>query len=133
MFGSYIYHGVSHVDSKYLVQNTDLMNILAKYQLSNLHQRRVIGLNSLYCGKLEKRLKPYSDHDLDQTIPNVELVAAIFIYCNLFKFHVPESIRFSARLQKQEQTERHTHVHSIRVSDNYNSCTLQKRTYKIPL
>ena len=37
----------------------------------------------------EKRLNTYSDLDLDPTKPSIELVRAIFIYYNVFKFRVP--------------------------------------------
>ena len=36
-----------------------------------------IGLDSLYCGKWRKISKSHRDLDLDQTMPNVELVRAI--------------------------------------------------------
>ena len=39
-----------------------------------------MGLNSLYCGKWRKTSKSRCDLDLDQTMPNMELVQAIFIY-----------------------------------------------------
>ena len=38
-----------------------------------------IGLDSLYCGKRSKHSKSRRELDLDQTIPNVELVQAIYI------------------------------------------------------
>ena len=47
-----------------------------------------IGLDSLYCGKWRKISKSRRDLDLDWTMPNVELVQAIFIYYNMFKFQV---------------------------------------------
>ena len=56
-----------------------------------LYQSGVIGPDSLYCGKL---LKAYSDLDLDLMMLNIELVRAIFIYYNVFQFHVPRSISF---------------------------------------
>ena len=42
-------------------------------------QSREIRLDSLYCGKWRKILKSRHDLDLDKTMPNVELVRAIFI------------------------------------------------------
>ena len=48
----------------------------------------IIGLDSLYCGKWRKIPKSRHDLDLDQTMPNVELVRAIFKYYNMFKFQV---------------------------------------------
>ena len=38
-----------------------------------------MGLDSLYCGKWRKISKLRRDLDLDRTMPNVELVRAIFI------------------------------------------------------
>ena len=49
-------------------------------------------LDSLYCGKLGKFLNAYSDHDLDWTKLNIELVQAIFIYYNVIQFRVPRAI-----------------------------------------
>ena len=57
-------------------------------QLPNLFQSLDIGLDSLYCGKWRKISKSRRDLDLDRTMPNVELVRAIFIYYNMFKFEV---------------------------------------------
>ena len=37
----------------------------------------------------EKNFKSHSDLDLGPTMPNIELVRDIFIYNNVFKFHVP--------------------------------------------
>ena len=52
------------------------------------------GPDSLYCGKWGKRLKAYSDLDLDPMILNIELIRAIFIYYKVLQFHVPRSISF---------------------------------------
>ena len=38
--------------------------------------------------------KSHSDLDLGPTIPNIELLRAIFIYDNVFQFHVSRSISF---------------------------------------
>ena len=38
-----------------------------------------MGLDSLYCGKWRNNLKSHCHLDLDRTIPNVELVQAIYI------------------------------------------------------
>ena len=38
--------------------------------------------------KCRKISKSRRDLDLDRTMPNVELVRAIFIYYSMFKFHV---------------------------------------------
>ena len=53
-----------------------------------------MGLDSLYCGKWRKISKSRRDLDLDRTMPNVELVRAIFIYYNMFKFQVNWTIIF---------------------------------------
>ena len=53
-----------------------------------------IGLDSLYCGKWSKISKSRHDLDLDQTMPNVELVRAIFKYYNMFKFQWIEPLFF---------------------------------------
>ena len=48
-------------------------------------------LPSMYqsdCGKRRKRSKSCRDLDVGSTIPNIELVSVIFIYYNVFKFHV---------------------------------------------
>ena len=42
--------------------------------------------------KLRKKLRP--DLDLGTAMPNVKLVQVIYIYYNVFKFHVPRSISF---------------------------------------
>ena len=44
--------------------------------------------------KLPILLNSYSDLDLDPMMLNIELVRAIFIYYNVFQFHVPRSISF---------------------------------------
>ena len=70
------------------------MIIHAKYKLPSSYQSRVMGPDSLYCGKWRKILKSRSDLDLGPTMPNIELVRDIFIYSSVFKFHVPRSITF---------------------------------------
>ena len=65
-----------------------MINRHTKSQLPNLCQSRDMGLDSLYCGKWRKISKSHRDLDLDRTMPNVELVQAIFIYYSMFKFHV---------------------------------------------
>ena len=42
----------------------------------------------------EKISKSRSDLDLGRTMPNIELVRDIFIYYNVFQFHVPRLITF---------------------------------------
>ena len=51
-------------------------------------------LDSLYCGKWGEFLNAFSDLDLDPMKLNTELLRAIFIYYNVFQFHVPRSISF---------------------------------------
>ena len=67
------------------------MIIRAKYKLPSLYQSRVMGPDSLYCGKWRKIWKSRSDLDLDPIMPNFELVRDIFIYN---KFHLPRSTAF---------------------------------------
>ena len=64
-----------------------------------------MGLDSLYCGKWRKILKSCPDLDLDQTMPNVELVRAIFIYYYIFKFKLNDPLFFELSCT---QTDRHT-------------------------
>ena len=52
-------------------------------------------INSLYCGKWRKLSK--SRCDLDRTMPNVELIRAISIYYNMFKFQVNRTISASGK------------------------------------
>ena len=61
--------------------------------------------HSLYCGKWRKISRSQHDLDLDRTMPNVELIQAIFIYYNMFKFQVykPQTIKNSkCTIRKQE-------------------------------
>ena len=48
------------------------------------------------------------DLDLDQTMPNVELIQDIFIYYNVFKFQV---------LDQLSQTQRHTTISTLVAVD----------------
>ena len=69
-----------------------------------------MGLDSLYCGKYRKISKSRSDLDLDGTMPNVELVRAIFIYYNMFSsFKSIEPLFFELSCT---QTDRHTRTHT---------------------
>ena len=58
----------------------------------------MLNISLLACIKVELKVngEKFQSHDLDLglTIPNIELVRAIFIYYNIFKFHVPRSISF---------------------------------------
>ena len=64
-----------------------------------------IGPHSLYCGKWKKISKSHCDLDLDQTMPNVELIRAIFIYYNMFKFQVDWTIIFLVIVYTDTQTD----------------------------
>ena len=64
-------------------------------------------------------LKSRRDLDLDRTMPNVELVRAIFIYYNMFEVSSGLShYFFSYRVHRQterhtdRQTDRQTHIHT---------------------
>ena len=67
-----------------------------------------MGLDSLYCGKWRKISKSRRDLDLDRTMPNVELVRAILVYYNMFKFQVGRTIIFLVIVYTDRQTHRHT-------------------------
>ena len=78
-----------------------------------------IGLDSLYCGKWRKISKSHHDLDLDQTMPNVKIVQAIYIYYNMFKFlsgfnhyflsyHETEDRQTDTQLATQTQTDMST-------------------------
>ena len=67
----------------------------------------------LYCGKWGKFLNAYSDLDLDPMKLNIELVRAIFIYYNLFRFRVPRSISFWVIVQKHTHGHKHTHTQRL--------------------
>ena len=58
-----------------------------------------------------KLLNAYSDLDLDPTKLNIELIPAIFIYYNVFRFRVPRSISFEL-LCGHTNTDTHTHTHT---------------------
>ena len=70
--------------------DVELSNVLCKSDNNFITCAKAenIGLDSLYCGKWRKISK--SRFDLDRTVPNVELVRAIFIYryYNMVKFQV---------------------------------------------
>ena len=66
-------------------------------------------LDSLYCGKWRKISKSRRDLDLDQKMPNVELIRAIFIYyniCSSFKWIEPLS--YCVHRHTHRQTDRQT-------------------------
>ena len=68
-------------------------------------QSRDKGLDTLYCRKWRKISKSYRDLDRDQTMPNVELVRAIF--------HILQYVQVSSGLNL------------------YYSCVFGKRNYRV--
>ena len=72
-----------------------------------------IGLDSLYCGKWRKILKSHCDLDLDQTMPNVELIRAILVYYNMFKFQVDWNIIFWVIVYTDRQTHTQTEMSTL--------------------
>ena len=67
-----------------------------------------MGLDSLYCGKWRKISKSRRDLDLDRTMPNVELVRAIFIILQYVQVSRQLNHYFlSYRVHRQ--TDRQTH------------------------
>ena len=56
---------------------------------SQLVPKLVMGPESLYCSKGRKISKSHRDLDLSLTMPNIQLFRVIFIYYDVFKFHVP--------------------------------------------
>ena len=79
-----------------------------------------MGLDSLYCGKWRKISKSRRDLDLDRTMPNVELVRAIFIYYNLFQVssqlnHYFLSYRVHRQTDRHTHTDRHTDGHEYSI------------------
>ena len=77
-------------------------------------QGRDIGLDSLFCGKWRKISKSCCDLDLDRTMPNVELVRAIFIttICSSFKWIEPLFFELSCT-----QTDTHQDTQTDRQTD----------------
>ena len=71
-------------------------------------------VDSLYCGKWRKISKSHRDLDIDPTMHIIKRVRDIFIYNNVFKFHVPRSITFGVIVQKHtnKRTNAHTHTHT---------------------
>ena len=62
------------------------MNKQTSSQLPILFQSRDIALDSFYCGKWEKISKSSRGIDLDQIMPNVELIRGLFISYNIYSF-----------------------------------------------
>ena len=68
-----------------------------------------------------KLLKVYSDLDFDLKMLNVELFRAIFIYYNVFQFHVPRLISFlSYHAKNHTHTKTCVHTHTYTNSDKYS-------------
>ena len=69
---------------------------------------------------MEKISKTCHDLDLEQIMPNVELVRAIFIYYNISKFQVDLTIIFELSCTQTDthqhrQTDRHTNKHEYSI------------------
>ena len=64
-----------------------------------------IGPASLYCGKWRIHFQVMRDLDLRLTMSNIELVQVIFIYYNIFKYHVSESMSFRVIVQKHKDSD----------------------------
>ena len=81
----------------------------------------MLNISFLACAKVElwdlkvcivvngEKFQSCHDLDLGPTMPNINLV--IFIYYNVFKFHVPRSISFRVILQKHTHKGTHTHTY----------------------
>ena len=87
-----------------------------------------MGLHSLYCGKWRKISKSRRDLDLDRTMPNVELVRAIFMY---ILQHVQVSrqlnhyfLSYRVHRQRDRQTDRQTDRHTD--NDEYSIVAVDK-------
>ena len=80
-----------------------------------------MGLDSLYCGKWRKISKSHRDLNLDRTMPNVELVRAIFIYYRCTSFTSIEPLFFELLCT---QTDRQTDTHTD--NDEYSIVAVDK-------
>ena len=76
-------------------------------------------LYSLYCGKCRKISKLRCDFYIDQTMPNVELVQAIFIYYNY--------VQASSGLNHYFLSY-HTHTHTNTHTRKYGERQTHRRT-----
>ena len=85
-----------------------------------------MGPKYLSCGKMEKNF----NLDPGPTIPNIELVQVIFMYCTIIKFHVPRSISFCihAKAHIHRNTHTHTHTDANIDSDEYSLVAFCKNT-----
>ena len=97
-----------------------LMNRHTYSHLPNMCQSWDIGLDSLYCGKWRKNSKSGRDLDLDQAMPNVELVRAIFIHYSMFNFQVDWTIIFWVIVY----TDRHTHTDPTHRQTDRHECSI---------
>ena len=91
-----------------------------------------MGLDSLYCGKWRKISKSHRDLDLDQTMPNVELVRAIFIYYSIFKVSSGLNYYFlSYRVHRDTHTDRQTPTHQDGRTDRQTDTHTDGHEYSI--
>ena len=86
-----------------------------------------MGLDSLYCGKWRKISK--SRCDLDRTMPNVELVRAIFIYSYVQVSHKLNHYFLSYRVHRQ--TDRQTDTNTDRQTDTQTDRHTDNDEYSI--
>ena len=92
-----------------------------------------MGPESLYCSKWKNISKSCRDLDLGPTMPNIKLVRFIFIYYNVFKFHVPRSISFpSYRVKTHTHTWKHVHTHTDEHKD-YPTVFSSEKSFKFKL
>ena len=83
-------------------------------------------MDSLYCGKWRKIFQSSRDLDLDRTMPNVELVRAIFIYYIMFKFQVDCTIIFLVIVYTDTHTHTETHTHRNTDGHEYSIVAVDK-------
>ena len=72
-----------------------------------------MGLGSLYCGKWRTNSKSQSHLDLDQTIPNVELVRAIYILQYVQVLSGINHYFLSYRAERYTNTDRQTDMSTL--------------------
>ena len=83
---------------------------------------RVIGPDSLYCGKWGNFLKAYSDLDLDPTMFNIDLFRDIFIILLCIPiFMFLEGFLFELSCKRT-----HTHTYTQRDSDEHSIVAYSK-------
>ena len=86
-----------------------------------------MGPDILYCGKWRKNSKSCLDLDLGLTMPNIGLFRVIFIYYNVFKFHVPRSILTHTETHTRAHTHTYTHTDAHKDPNEYS--IVEKRNY----